>query len=1103
MLIRNYFLTLLFLILVSCGGKEEFKPRFKLLDENDSGILFSNDLTESDSINAYKYLYMYNGGGVGIADFNNDGLKDVFFAGNMVSSKLFINDGGLRFHDITEIAGLKTSKWIHGVSIVDINADGFQDIYLSVGGRTIGKHSENILFVNNGDLTFTELSEVYGLNESRLTTHTAFFDFDNDGDLDAYLINYENNPDKDPTAIKRKKKDGKSKSSDRLLRNENGKFVDITVQAGIEHEGYGLGLLINDFNSDGWLDIYVSNDFTYDDNLYINDRKGGFNDQIGKYMNHTSNFGMGVDIADINNDGAMDLFQVDMLPEDNRRQKKLLSGLNYNRFQLLTNNGYVPQYMRNSLQLGTSNSNFKEVGQLTGMSNTDWSWTPLIADLDNNGQKDVFITNGYVKDVTDVDFRDYIISENQRRNAVFDPNVVIGALQELKGEKVSNYAYANSGGLKFENMASAWGLSEPSFSTGASYGDLDNDGDLDIIVNNLNHPSFVYENRSRELDSLNYLTINVTIENDHAKAIGTQVKLLADGKIYSAVVSPYRGFQSTVDARLHFGLNKLKKVDAVEVIWPDQKVTRLNNVLVNQQLNIERETSEVEIANQKPVFDGVFGESSHINLDYKHKESMFVDFNREPLLPHKISQEGPSSATADVNGDGLQDVFIGGAAGEPGRLFTQRLKNGALSYEVIEFEGVESEDAGALFIDVDADGDEDLFIIAGSNEFELGSEFYKDRLYLNNGNGNFTISENGINYDSFSSGVIIKNDFDNDGDIDLFIGGRCKPGQYPLAGTSKLLSNNHGVFNDVTADVAPALQKIGMVKDAAWADLDNDGTNELVLTGEFMAIKVFKNVSGSFLDATEQYNLSDYIGWWNCLKIVDIDQDGDLDILAGNLGLNSRYKATPQEPLSVYAYDFNTDGRIDPVIAYFNGGREYILHDRMTLAQQINSIKKKFVKNLDYAEATIEEVLGKERLAKALKLSANHFSTSLFINNGTEGFTYSVLPIEAQFSQVNDIETLDFDHDGILDVLLAGNSYSPEVFNGRYDAQSALLLKGLGNGNFLPMSQTMSGLIKNGVVNKIQKLSVNGEELILLLKNNDSPELLQVRMTGNHLKGGY
>ena len=1103
MLSRNYFLIFLSILILSCSRNESLMPRFKLLNTEQSGVSFLNQLTESDSINAYKYLYMYNGAGVGIADFNNDGLQDVFFGGNMVSSKLFINQGNLQFSDVSQDAGIYTNKWVHGVSVVDINNDGFLDIYLSIGGVSIGDQSENMLFVNNGDLTFSEKAREFGLNESRLTTHTAFFDFDKDGDLDAYLINYENNPDKDPTAIRRKREDGKSKSSDRLFRNDEGSFVDVTMDAGIKHEGYGLGVLLNDFNDDGWLDIYVSNDFTYDDNLYINNKNGSFTDEIKSYINHTSNFGMGVDMADINNDGHVDLFQVDMLPEDNRRQKKLLSGLNYGRFQILTKNGYVPQYMRNSVQLGSGNSTFQEVGMLTGMSNTDWSWSPLIADLDNNGFKDVFITNGYVKDVTDVDFRDFVISENQRRNAVFDPNVVINALEELKGEKIANYAYANNGGLSFTNQAEQWGLDEPSFSTGSAYGDLDNDGDLDIVVNNLNQPSFIYENRSQEMDSLNYLLIDITVDNDPTKAIGTKVNLLIDGQTYSSHVSPYRGFQSTVDARLHFGLNDHKVIDLMEIIWPDNTRTIKKKVSVNQLLSIERSTSSVEKVIKKSTHPGVFNRTSLVDFDYAHKESLFVDFNREPLLPNKLSQEGPSSVTGDVNNDGLQDVFIGGAAGEPGRLFIQELTAGVATFNVKEFGNVLSEDAGALFVDVDSDGDDDLFVMSGSNEFGIGSGLYEDRLYLNDGKGNFDQTKTALDYTASSGGAIVKYDFDNDGDIDLFIGSRCTPGQYPKSGKSMLLKNEKGVFTNVTAQIAPELEIIGMVKDAVWADLNGDKVKELIITGEFMTIKVFEKSAESYIDQTVKYNLSGYVGWWNTLEVVDIDGDGDLDIIGGNLGLNSRYKGSNTEPLSIYAYDYNNDGRVDPVVAYYNGGKEYILHDRITLSRQINSIKKNFVKNLTYAEATIDVVIGKERLSKAMKLSANHFETSLFINEGEGGFKYSRLPVEVQFTQVNDIQTLDFDNDGILDILFAGNSNSPEVFNGRYDAQSLLVLKGLGAGKYLPLSQSLSGLKNDGVVNRIERLNVKGEELILLLKNNQKPELLQVRMSNIDLQGGY
>lgn len=1099
-----FFILLLVLSVLSCDQYSGQPLRFNLLDSEESGINFVNLLTETDSINAYNYLYIYNGAGVGIADFNNDGLQDIFFGGNMASSKFYLNQGDLKFEDQTEKSGLITDKWVHGVSVVDINSDGFLDIYLSVGGMEIGSMSENMLFINNGDLTFSEQASIHGLNDDKLTTHTAFFDYDKDGDLDAYLINYENNPQKDPTAVRRKKYDGKSISNDRLYRNDNGSFVDVSSVAGINQEGYGLGLAITDFNDDGWPDIYVSNDFTFDDYLYINNQDGTFSDDIRQYMNHTSNFGMGVDVADINNDGNSDLFQVDMLPEDNRRQKKLLSGLNYDRFQLLTKSGYIPQYMRNSLQLNSGESTFKEIGLFSGMSSTDWSWAPLIADLDNDGNKDVYITNGYVKDVTDVDFRDFVISENQRRNAIFDPNVVISALRDLKGEMVSNYAYSNSGNLEFTNEAKNWGLDQPSFSTGAAYGDLDNDGDLDIVVNNLNHNSFIYENNSSEIDSLSFMILDVTVGNDYAKAIGTKVNLKVGDQTYSNQVYPYRGFQSTVDARLHFGLGQHSQVDVLEIFWPDNTKTIRRNIAVNQIIAIDRTTADVEKVVERDSYATIFRPiAASSGLNYSHKESFFVDFNREPLLPHKLSQEGPCIAKGDVNNDGLEDVFIGGAAGEPGRLFIQNLSGTTSKFTEITFDNVASEDAAVAFLDVDLDGDLDLFVVSGSNEFEIGSDFYKDKLYLNDGKGNFSESDNALDYDASSGSVIVKNDIDNDGDFDLFIGGRGIPGQYPSPGRSMLLLNDNGVFKNVTADLAPGLESVGMVKDAQWADINGDNQKELVVTGEFMTIKVFGRSEGRYSDVTESYGLSNYTGWWNTIEIVDVDQDGDLDIIGGNLGLNSRYKGTTEEPLTVYADDFNRDGRLDPVIAYYNNGKEFIIHDRITLSQQINSIKKKFVKNISYAEATIEDVLGQELLDKALTLRANHFKTSLFINEGTKGFKYQELPREVQFSQVNDIQILDFDKDGIPDILFGGNSFSPEVFNGRYDAQSTIALKGLGNGKYLPLSESQSGLRNNGVVNNIEMLNLNGEDFVLLLKNNDKAQLLQVSMDNNSLKGSY
>ena len=1084
----------LFLFLIvfaaSCAKPDKVKTRFSLLSSKSTGINFSNQLTESDSLNAFAYLYMYNGSGVGTGDFNNDGLQDIFLGGNMVSGRLYLNKGNMKFEDITESAGLLTDRWVHGVSVVDINGDGFQDIYLSVGGIARGEKSENLLFLNQGDLTFQEAARQYGLNRNALTTHTIFFDYDKDGDLDAYLLNYQTDVRENPNAIKNKKRNKGAKSNDLLLRNDKGRFTDVSAQSGIDQEGYGLGIAPGDFNHDNHLDLYVSNDFIHDDVLYINNGDGTFKNQIATYFKHTSNFGMGIDCGDINNDGYIDLFQLDMLPEDNRRQKKLVSGLNnYDRFSLLLKNGYMPQYMRNSLQLNSGQSGYQEIGYLSGVSSTDWSWSPLIADLDNDGLRDLFITNGYVKDITDVDFRDFVSAESKLRNVAFDPYVMINALKNLKGEKVSNYAYLNRGEYTFENVADQWGLGLPSFSTGAAYADLDNDGDLDLIVNNLNDPAFIYENHTVEMDSArSFLKLSLTVNGNSAKAMGTLVNLKAASSFFTAMLNPYRGFQSTVDARLHFGLGEAKIVDELEIIWPDGMVTHQYNLPVNRMLSFERNAVKVSDKQENKAVQKVF-HTDDKSFVFNHKESEFVDFNREPLLPHMLSREGPCSAVADVNHDGLDDIFIGGAAGQPGQLFVQQKHNGKPRFMLSFATEKPPEDTGALFADIDGDNDMDLYVVSGSNEFDSESPLYKDRIYLNDGKGHFSKVENGADFIQNSGSVVAANDFDDDGDIDFFVGAHCVPGYYPVPSKSTLLANESGKFTDVTNTVAPGLERIGMVKDAVWADINGDRAKDLIVTGEFMAIHIYENHKGQLQEKTNEYGLADYIGWWNTLELTDIDGDGDLDILAGNLGLNSRYRATPDSPVTCYTHDFNEDGRIDAVMSYFDKGREVIIHDKMTLARQINDIKKKFVKNIGYAEAGISEVIPDTLLNQSYQLSANHYETSLFVNEG-DRFVYKSLPVEVQFSAVNAIRVFDFDEDGLPDVLLGGNAYTPEMLTGRYDAQSTLLLRGMGNGNFVPLSAKNSGLANDGVVQDIAALNIDGVPHFLLLKNNAKSQLI-------------
>lgn len=1065
-------------LIASCSNDAPTDTRFELIG-SDSGFSFNNIITESDDLNAYHFLYIYNGSGVGIGDFNGDGLQDIFMAGNMVTSRLFLNKGNFDFDDITTESGIETTSWVHGVTVVDINNDGLEDIYLSIGGLEVGRDTRNLLYINNGDLTFVESASEYGLDDARLTTQSSFFDYDNDGDLDVFLINYENSPDKDPNVIRPKRSNGKSKSNDRLYRNDNGIFTDVSSQAGIMFEGYGLGINIHDFNQDGWLDVYVSNDFVFDDNLYINNQDGTFSDKLSDYFTHTSNFGMGIDMADINNDAEPDIVQVDMLPEDNRRQKKLLSGLNYDRQQILAERGYTSQYMRNSLQISNGLGRFKEVGTYAGIHTTDWSWSPLIADFDNDGWKDIFITNGYVKDVTDVDFRDYIVSETQKGAGKSQSEIVAEALDNLDGEKIPNYAFKNTGELNFNNISEEWGLSTPSFSTGSAYADLDNDGDIDIVTNNLNQESFLYKNRTIEMDSTSFLNVKLTINRSTAKTVGAQVIVKTGDKIQSSEIGVTRGFQSSLEPVAHFGLGETKRVDTLRVVWPDNSTETFLDIAVNQTLNISKSQNLERYVRSKPS-KALFEERM---MEYSHVESGFVDFKREALLPHKLSTEGPATAAGDINNDGLMDLFIAGAAGSPSYIYIQG-NRGSLKKRPLAG-SIAPEDTDAAFVDVDNDGDYDLYVASGSNEFPEGSNLYQDRLYINQGDGKLILAQNSLPKATHSSASVSPHDYDNDGDVDLFVAGRLIPSKYPMPGVSQLLENDNGIFKDVTDQKAAALKNIGMLKASDWADLNGDGIAELIVTGEFMPIQVFEWNGEVLKQWGNEKGLMPYTGWWNQLKVVDIDGDGDLDILAGNLGLNSRYQAKPEEPLSVYAYDYDQNGRLDPIIAYYVNGKEYLVHDLTTLAQQVSLIKKKFTSNISYAEAEKKDVFDQSAYDQAYTLSATHFETSLFLNDGDGNFKLGSLPYQVQFSSVHAIEVHDLNGDSIMDVVLGGNSSAPEVFSGNQDAQAVIVLIGTGSGKFEAMQATYSGLIFEGNVTSFETIEIQGESRLFVFRNNE------------------
>lgn len=1055
------------------------RPLFKLLDPIKTGIDFVNQINENDSLHIFKYEYLYNGNGVGVGDFNNDGLPDLFFSGNTVSHKLYLNRSKWQFEDVTASAKVGgNGTWGTGVSVVDINGDGLLDVYVCHSGKFPPEKLVNELFVNQGLQNnipvFKESAKEFGLDlPGTQSTQAAFFDYDLDGDLDVFLLNHSNhtyNPFLN-TRITRATPD--MYFGNRLLRNDNRHFTDVTLKAGIINNplNFGLGVAIADLNHDGWPDIYSTSDYTEQDCLYINQHDGTFKESLRNNIAHTSKFSMGVDIADYNNDALPDILTLDMLPEDNHRQKMLKGADEYDQYKLLIDSGYYHQNMRNMLHLNQGARGnkfapaFSEIGQLAGVSNTDWSWAGLFADFDNDGWKDLFVSNGYLRDFTDMDFLKYTVADAKMEYAskgkldfqTYD------LVKKMPSNKSVNYVFKNNRNLTFSKKNQEWGITTPSVSTAAAYADFDADGDLDLIVCNQNEPASLYQNQT-ELNPItpHFLKVKLKGTGGNTQALGAKVLIETTDGIQFQEVYPVRGYQTSVESILCFGLGKQASIKKLSVYWPDGKRTIQQNISANRLIELSQMDATDKTAFALPTSSPLFSEIETENiLPFRHRENDFIDFKVEVLIPYQLSRFGPALAKADVNGDGLEDIFIGGAVEQSGELWLQRPDGNfqKATQQPWKADAV-SEDVNSLFFDSDGDKDLDLYVVSGGNEYESGSPEYQDRLYINDGKGNFQRNAMALPLMKDSKMAIAAADFDQDGDIDLFVGGRGKAGFFPLPSQSYLLRNDKSVFTDITPT---ALQSMGMVQTAVWADLNGDKYPELICAGDWMSLKVFQNQKGNLMERSASMGLSDTEGLWATLLAADIDNDGDVDLIAGNAGLNNQFKSSAQEPMNIVAADINEDGVIDPVWNYFIQGKSYPAPSRDELLDQVVSLRKKFNRYHLYANATIHDIYTDKQLAGATNVSCRQLASGVFRNQKGQ-FYFEAFPLEAQFSRVSSILYDDMNGDGQKDVLLLGNFYPYRVQMGPCDASFGCFMKGDGKGHFTPLTPSASGLWANSDV---------------------------------------
>jgi hypothetical protein len=1103
--------TIVFVCLIlSCKQNKEqpaVHPLFTLLPGDSTHVTFSNTLTEGLNTNVLMYEYFYNGGGVAAGDVNGDGLTDLYFTANMGDNQLYLNKGAMHFEDVTSTAavGGRPGPWKTGVTMADVNGDGRLDVYLCYSGKLPGKKRTNQLFINTGNDRqgyphFSEQAQQYGLADTGYSTQAYFFDADRDGDLDAFLLNHNPNSlpvlDEAGTAAILKKED--PSMGVRLLRNNGNYFTDVTHKAGISSSSltYGLGAGIADINGDGWSDIYISNDYAVPDYLYINNQDGTFTDQLQICLGHNSQFSMGNDIADINNDALPDIYTLDMLPEDNHRQKLLLAPDNYEKFELNLRTGFYYQYMRNMLQLNIGSplptspnggggfspsigggrgealrAQFSEIGQLAGISNTDWSWAPLLADYNNDGWKDLMVTNGYLRDYTNLDFIKYMNDYVQSKGRLQREDV-LQLVHQIPSSNVVNYLFVNNKDCTFSNVSAQWGFNNPSNSNGAAYADLDNDGDLDLVINNINQPAFIYRNEARQQTGAHYIQIQLHGLPGNTQGIGAKVLLYSKAGQQYLEQMPTRGYLSTVSSTLHVGLGTQSFIDSLQITWASGKQQLLRDIKADQLLVVEEQAAS-DLFKTKTVSPALYT-AVNSPLPFKSGVNTINDFKRQPLLVNPLSFNGPCLVKGDVNGDGLDDLYAGGGSGQAAVLYLQQKDGRFQPKKEFAFELDKScEDADAVIVDLNGDGYKDLYVASGGyHNYQPNDPLLQDRLYLNDGKANFTKNPNGLPPMRVSKSCVRVNDINNDGYPDLFVGGRVIPGRYPETPESFLLINDgKGHFTNQIATIAPSLAKAGMITDAVWIDLNNDSKKDLVVVGEWMPVSVYISVNQQLQNQTKNYFSMAYRGWWNKIATGDFNKDGKPDLVIGNLGLNTQCRASDKEPADLYYKDFDDNGAIDPLFCFYIQGKSYPYCTRDELLDQISMMRTRFTDYKSYADVTMQEIFTPEELEGVNHLQANYLKTALFESMPNGKYQLHALPIQTQYAPVYTITPLDYNSDGYEDLLLCGNMNRARLRPGKYDANYGQLLQNDGKGGFTYVDQQRSGFYLKGDVRSV--LSIN------------------------------